>query len=95
MKIETDAQEMNELQKKHAFKVLKEMLHAIETMEESFVYFCSDEHNQKLAQELIERFKQDKEFDGVIEESLIYLSIFKAKVMSEYKRLNISINKLN
>ncbi len=95
MKIETDAQEMTELQKKHAFKVLGEMLHAINTIEESFVYFCSDEHNQESAKKLIKSFKEDKDFDGIVDEPLVYLSIFKAKIMSEHKRLNISINKLN
>lgn len=95
MKIETDAQEMTELQKKHAFKVLKEMLHAIETMEESFVYFCSDKENQEAAKKLAKAFEEDENFDGTVDEPILYMSIFKAKVMSEYKRLNISINKLN
>lgn len=95
MKIESDAQDMTEIQKKHAFKVLSEMLHAINTIEESFVYFCSDDENKALANKLIEEFKKDKAYDGIMEESLVYLSVFKAKIMSEHKRLNISINKLN
>jgi hypothetical protein len=95
MKIETEAQDMTEQQKRHAFKILSEMLHSINTIEESFVYFCSDEENKVLSEKLIEKFKEDKAFDGTMEEPLIYLSLFKAKIMSEHKRLNTSINKLN
>ncbi len=95
MKIETDAKDMNEQEKKHAFKVLADMLHAIETIEESFVYFCADEHNQESAKKVINSLKENEDFGGLLDEPLIYLSIFKAKVMSEHKRLNISINKLN
>jgi hypothetical protein len=95
MKIDTEVKDMNEYEKKHALKVLNEMLHCIDTIEESFVYFCTDADNKVAAKKLIEQLKADMEINEPIEEALVYLSVFKAKIMSEHKRLNISLNNYN
>jgi len=95
MKIDTEAHEMNEYEKRHALKLLGEMLHSIDTIEESYVYFCTDNENKIAAQKLIEKIKEDMGDKEPIEEALVYLSVFKAKIMSEHKRLNISLNNYN
>ena len=95
MKIATDAQEMTEQHKKHALKVLGEMIHSIETIEESYTLFCHDEENKQLVKRLLKEFNEE-ESDGVpVEESMAFFHKFKMKARTEYNRLHASINKYN
>ena len=96
MKIETEVHELTEQQKRHAHKVLSEMLHAINTIEESYTLFCVDEDNRNLTRRLINEFNQEEgPTDGTVDEALAFFHVFKMKVETEKERLNTSINKYN
>jgi len=95
MKIDTEAHELNDAEKLHAYNLIKQMLISIDNIEESYILFCSDEENKEAAKKLANMFKEDKNFEGEVDEAVLFMSIFKAKLMSEYNRLNSSINKYN
>lgn len=96
MKIETEVHELTEQQKRHAHKVLGEMLHAINTIEESFTLFCIDDENRRLTKRLMNEFnEQEGESDDSVDETMAFFHVFKMKVKSEHERLNASINKYN
>lgn len=96
MKIETEVHEMTEQQKRHAYKVLSEMLHAIKTIEDSYTMFCVDEDNRNLTRRIINEFNQEEgPTDGTVDEALAFFHVFKLKVETEKERLNTSINKYN
>ncbi len=95
MKIQPQPDQMTEQQKKHALSVLKEMIHAIKTIEESYALFCIDEENRQLVKRLVKEFN-DEQTDGVpIDETMAFFHTFKMKVETEKERLNTSINKYN
>jgi hypothetical protein len=95
MKIQPQPDQMTEQQKKHALSLLKEMVYAIKTIEESYALFCIDEENRKLVKRLIIEFNNEQT-DGVpVDETMAFFHTFKMKAETEYQKLNASINKYN
>jgi hypothetical protein len=93
MKIKPQPDQMTEQQKKHALSLLKEMVYAIKTIEETFALFCIDEENKQLVKRLMKEFEQT---DGVpVDETMAFFHTFKMKAETEYQKLNASINKYN
>jgi len=99
MKIQPQPDQMTEQQKKHALSLLKEMVYAIKTIEESYALFCIDEENRKLVKRLIIEFNNeqtDGPSDGLpVDEPMAFFHTFKMKAETEYQKLNASINKYN
>lgn len=94
MKINIEGNELNDFQKQHAAKILREMINAVDSIEHDFIMFCTDEDNKIAAKKIIDTFIEEEGHDD-LSEPAAFLSIFKAKLLSEYKNLNISINKYN
>jgi hypothetical protein len=95
MKIQPQPDQMTEQQKKHALSLLKEMVYAIKTIEESFALFCIDEENRQLVKRLMIEFNNEQT-DGVpVDETMAFFHTFKMKAETEYQKLNASINKYN
>lgn len=95
MKINPQPDQMTEQQKKHALSVFRELIHAINTIEESYALFCNDEENKQLVKRLVKEFN-DEENDGApVDETMAFFHTFKMKAETEYKKLNASINKYN
>lgn len=95
MKINPQPDQMTEQQKKHALSLLKEMVYAIKTIEETFALFCIDEENKQLVKRLMKEFN-DEQTDGIpVDETMAFFHTFKMKAETEYQKLNASINKYN